>query len=51
MSTAHEHSHSEDGMRNECYRFFLAEKAKGWIVLTTVAGSTVLQEPRVLSST
>ena len=44
MSTAHEHFYSEDGMPNECYRLFLAEKANGWIALTMVAGSTVLQE-------
>ncbi len=51
MSTAYGHFYPEDGMRNECYRPFPAGKTNGWIALTMVAGSTVLEEPRVMSST
>jgi hypothetical protein len=51
MSKARQHFYSEGGMQNECHRLIVAERPNGWIVLTMVAGSAVLQEPGALSST
>jgi len=42
LSTAHEPSYSVDGMPQQRYRLYHAEKAKGGIALTMTAGSAVV---------
>ncbi len=42
MSTSHEPGYTEDGLAGDRYRLYHAEKARGGIALTMIAGSTVV---------
>jgi 2,4-dienoyl-CoA reductase-like NADH-dependent reductase (Old Yellow Enzyme family) len=46
MSTAHEPGYTEDGLAGDRYIRYHAEKARGGIAMTMIAGSTPKTPPR-----